>query len=110
MGEGFLAFVTFKNVLPCPDFLVFSYLGIFGEAFLICLVTINILFYTIQMDRFERFRVFVAYFFSVSSFVSDCFFQVKYFLTHLLSIKKVFAFLLFSRSGRLTTEACNVLH
>lgn len=35
VGEGFLAFVTFKNVLPCPDFLVFSYLGIFGEAFLI---------------------------------------------------------------------------
>lgn len=33
--KGFLAFVAFKDVLPYPDFLVFSYLGIFGEAFLI---------------------------------------------------------------------------
>lgn len=35
MRKGFLTFITFKNGLSCPDFLVFSYLGIFREGFLL---------------------------------------------------------------------------
>lgn len=98
MCEGFLAFVTFKNVPPWPDFLVSSYLEIFGKAFLIWVVTINILFYTIQMGRFWRFGVFVAYFFSVSLWVTISFMlNISWFIIRLS--KRSLCFHLFPEVG-----------